>query len=115
MSGSTCPIEIVKDCISKLNTKNIVVVYGMTEASPLITMNTKHDTLENRTQTVGKIIEHVEVKIVDAENRIVPVNQPGELLVRGYNTMLGYWGDKEKTDETYTPDRFLRTGYFFIA
>jgi fatty-acyl-CoA synthase len=110
MSGSTCPIEIVRDCIAKLNTKDIVVLYGMTETSPIITMNKRNDTVENRTQTIGKPVEHIEVKVVDAENRIVPVNQPGELLIRGYNTMIGYWGDKANTDETFTHDRFLRTG-----
>ena len=111
MSGSTCPIEIVRETIEKLNTKDIVVLYGMTETSPTITINYKHDTLENRTQTIGQALEHIEIKVVDSENRIVPVNTPGELLVRGYNTMLGYWGDKEKTEETYTPDRFLKTGH----
>lgn len=110
MSGSTCPIETVKEAVEKLHTKNIVVVYGMTETSPLITLNYKNDTLENRTQTIGQVLEHLEVKLVDAENRIVPVNQPGELLVRGYNTMVEYWGDQDKTNEVYTPDRFLRTG-----
>ena len=110
MSGSTCPVEVVQNCVKKLNTKDIVVIYGMTETSPVITLNYKNDTLENRTQTIGRTLDHIEVKVVDSENRIVPVNEPGELLVRGYNTMIGYWGDKAKTEETYTPDRFLKTG-----
>lgn len=77
----------------------------------MITVCSKNDTLENRTQTIGKVMEHLEVKVVDQEGRIVGVNEPGELLVRGYSTMIGYWDDKDKTEETYTPDRFLKTGY----
>jgi fatty-acyl-CoA synthase len=111
MSGSTCPIEVVNETIAKMNTKNIVVLYGMTETSPVITLNSKNDTLENRTQTIGKVLGHVEVKLVDTEGKLVPVGQPGELLVRGHNTMIGYWDDKEKTEETFTSDRFLKTGY----
>lgn len=83
----------------------------MTETSPVITSNSKSDSLENRTQTIGRTLEHLETKVVDTEGKIVPVNTPGELLVRGYNTMIGYWGEKEKTEEVYTSDRFLRTGY----
>lgn len=84
--------------------------YGLTETSPVITLCAKHDTLENRTQTIGKVLEHMEVKIVDNEGKLCPINEPGELLVRGYNTMIGYWDEKDKTDETFTPDRFLKTG-----
>jgi long-subunit acyl-CoA synthetase (AMP-forming) len=51
---------------------------------------------------------------VDKEGKILPVNEPGELLVRGYNTMIGYWNDKEKTDECYTHDRFFKTGYTLL-
>lgn len=52
------------------------------------------------------------VKIVDpATTEIVPVNTPGEVWVRGYNVMLGYWGDPEKTAEAITPNGWFRTGY----
>ena len=83
----------------------------MTEASPLITVNYPSDSFEKRTQTIGKTLEHTELKVVDTKGRIVKLNEPGELLVRGYNTMLGYYDDKQKTEETYTADRFLKTGY----
>lgn len=77
-------------------------------------MGTINDTLEMRTQTIGRAVEHCEVKVVDADGNVVPVNEPGELLVRGYQTMIGYWQDKKKTEETYTGDRYLRTGYFLL-
>lgn len=82
----------------------------MTEASPLITMNSPNDTFENRTQTIGKGLEQTEIKVVDNEGNLVSINEIGELLCRGYNTMLGYWDDDEKTKSTYTHDRFLKTG-----
>lgn len=77
----------------------------------MITANRVTDSLENRTQTIGRVMDHLEVKVVDAEGNLVKVNERGQLLVRGYNTMLGYWGDEEKTNESYTPDRFYKTGY----
>lgn len=76
----------------------------------VITANSKHDSLENRTQTIGKAMDHVEIKVVDQEGRMVNLNETGELLVRGYNTMLGYWSDDKKTAEVFTPDRFYKTG-----
>jgi fatty-acyl-CoA synthase len=83
----------------------------MTEASPLITINSPSDSFEKRTQTIGKALEHTELKVVDTKGRIAKLNEPGELLVRGYNTMLGYYDDKKKSEETFTADRFLKTGY----
>lgn len=53
-----------------------------------------------------------QVKVVNEQNEIVPVNTPGELCVRGYSVMLKYWDDVEKTNETIAPDRWLRTGYY---
>ncbi len=52
----------------------------------------------------------IQVKIVNENNEIVPVNTPGELLTRGYSTMLMYWNDEAKTKETISVDRWLRTG-----
>lgn len=56
------------------------------------------------------MLEHIEAKVIDQSGKIVNVNEPGELLVRGYNNMIGYWDDKAKTEETFTSDRFLKTG-----
>lgn len=55
-------------------------------------------------------MSHLEVKIVNKEGHIVPVDEPGELLVRGHNTLISYYGEKSKTEEVYTPDRFFKTG-----
>jgi len=62
-------------------------------------------------ETIGKGIEHTELKVVDPKSgKMVEFDQPGELLTRGYNSMIGYWDDDAKTDETFTRDRFFRTG-----
>ncbi len=55
-------------------------------------------------------LDHVEVKVVDPEGKVVPPGERGELCSRGYSTMLGYWGDEEKTREAVTPDRWFHTG-----
>lgn len=110
MAGSTCPQEVVQEAANKLNIYNIVVLYGMTETSPVVTMSSINDKFEHRTQTIGKPLEHLECKVVDENYRVVKYNQPGQLLVRGYSTLIEYWNDKDKTNETYTYDRFLKTG-----
>lgn len=56
-------------------------------------------------------MEHQEAKVVDENENIVKHNEIGELYVRGYNTMIGYWDEKEKTQTSFTPDRFFKTGY----
>lgn len=62
------------------------------------------------TETVGHLCDHIEAKIIDENGSIVPIGKPGELCVRGYSTMLGYWEDEEKTKATLTPDWWLKTG-----
>lgn len=82
----------------------------MTESGPVSFMSKPSDTFEQMTSTVGAVMEHTEVKVVDSNGRIVPLDTPGELWVRGFLTMIGYWGDEEKTKETITPNYWLRTG-----
>ena len=76
----------------------------------MITANRVTDSLENRTQTIGRVMDHSEIKVVDAEGNLLKVNQKGQLLTRGYNTMLSYWDEEDKTKEVYTADRFYKTG-----
>jgi fatty-acyl-CoA synthase len=87
-----------------------VIGYGMTETSPAATATTTDDPLERRVSTVGRVLPHVEVKVVDAEGRVVPRGTPGELLTRGYLVMRGYWNDAEKTAEAIDPGRWMHTG-----
>jgi fatty-acyl-CoA synthase len=110
MAGSPCPIEVMKRAVERMNLHEIVIGYGMTETSPASTVTTTDDPIERRVSTVGRAMPHVEIKIVDAEGRIVPRGTPGELLARGYLVMLGYWGDEEKTREAIDAARWMHTG-----
>jgi fatty-acyl-CoA synthase len=110
MAGSPCPIEVMKRCAGEFHMPEMTIAYGMTETSPVSFQTDCDDALERRVSTVGRIHPHVEVKIVDAEGRIVPPDMPGELCTRGYSVMLGYWGDAEKTAEAIDAAGWMHTG-----
>ena len=82
----------------------------MTETSPVSFQTAIDDPLERRVSTVGRVQPHLEVKIVDAEGRIVPRGTPGELCTRGYSVMLGYWDDAERTREAIDAAGWMHTG-----
>jgi fatty-acyl-CoA synthase len=110
MAGSPCPIEVMKRCVSEMNMSEVTIAYGMTETSPVSTQTSAEDSLERRVSTVGRVHPHVEIKIVDADGRIVPPGTPGELCTRGYSVMLGYWGDEERTAEAIDRAGWMHTG-----
>ena len=110
MAGSPCPIEVMRRCISEMHMSEVTIAYGMTETSPVSFQTSNEDPIERRVATVGRIHPHVEVKIVDTADRIVPPNTPGELCTRGYSVMLGYWGDAERTAEAVDPAGWMHTG-----
>ncbi|KAG0414565.1 hypothetical protein HPB47_008261 [Ixodes persulcatus] len=76
-----------------------LIFYGTTECSPVITGSRPEGPIGKWIRTVGKPLGHVEVKIVDNENRVVPLNNRGELCARGYLVFLGYYNDEQKTEE----------------
>jgi fatty-acyl-CoA synthase len=83
----------------------------MTETSPVSTMTRRDEDLERRVSTVGTVLPHVEVQIVDPiSRRTVPRGTPGELLTRGYSVMLGYWEDEERTREAIDRAGWMHTG-----
>ncbi len=111
MAGALCPEALMKRAIAEMNLSEITIIYGLTEASPGITQTRRDDTLEHRTQTVGEVLPEMEVKIVDpATNETLGVNQPGELCVRGYNVMRGYYNNPEATAKAIDTQGWLRTG-----
>jgi len=110
MAGSPCPIEVMKRCTDEMHMSEVTIAYGMTETSPVSTQTSADDPLERRVSTVGRVHPHVEVKIVDSENRIVPPGTPGELCTRGYSVMLGYWNDADKTAEAIDRAGWMHTG-----
>ncbi|XP_077020860.1 medium-chain acyl-CoA ligase ACSF2, mitochondrial isoform X2 [Tamandua tetradactyla] len=111
IAGSPVPPELVRAIIKNLNMKELVVAYGTTENSPVTFMNFPEDTLEQKARSVGRILPHTEAQIVNMKTgSVVELNTPGELLIRGYCIMLGYWGEPQKTEEVVTQDKWYQTG-----
>lgn len=111
MSGAPCPESLMRKVIRDMHLQEITIAYGLTEASPVITMTDLNDTIAHRTQTVGKPLSGAEVKIVDAAtDELVLPDEVGELWVRGYLVMKGYYKKPEATHEAISQDGWLRTG-----
>lgn len=115
MAGAPCPADVIKHSIERLNTKRLHIMYGTTECSPVVTGSTPDEPMDEWVHTVGKPLDHVEVKVVDSEHNTVPLNTRGELCVRGYLVFLGYYNQPDKTKEAvrdewyYTGDEAMMT------
>ncbi|XP_008836568.1 acyl-CoA synthetase family member 2, mitochondrial [Nannospalax galili] len=111
IAGSPAPPELIRAIINKMNMHELVVVYGTTENSPVTFMNFPEDTLEQKAESVGRIMPHTEAQIVNMETgELTKLNTPGELHIRGYCVMQGYWGEPQKTFETVGQDKWYKTG-----
>jgi fatty-acyl-CoA synthase len=110
MAGAPCPIEVMKRVISDMHMRDILIAYGQTELSPINNITLPDDSLERRTETVGRAMPWVEVKVIDEAGHVVPVGEKGEICTRGYSVMQGYWNDPEKTAETIDAAGWLHSG-----
>ncbi len=111
MAGSICPVEVMRRCVEDMHMAGASIAYGMTETSPVSTQTLADDDLAHRTETIGTVHPHVEVKIVDpVTGATLERGEPGELCTRGYSVMLGYWQDPEKTAEAIDDERWMHTG-----
>ncbi|WP_199511094.1 AMP-binding protein [Nucisporomicrobium flavum] len=111
MAGSPCPVEVMKRVVAEMNMAEVAIAYGMTETSPVSTMTRADDSLERRTGTVGRVMPHLESKIIDpASGLVVPRGEPGELCTRGSSVMLGYWDQPEATAAAIDTARWMHTG-----
>ena len=111
MAGSPCPISKMQDVVNKMNMKEIVIVYGQTEASPGCTMSSTDDSLEVRVATVGRALPEIECRIVNPETgEECPVGEIGEFVARGYNIMKGYYKMPDATRSAIDEDGWLHTG-----
>ncbi len=99
MAGAPCPIEVMRRVQADMHMHEVTIAYGMTETSPVSFQSATDDPLDKRVTTVGRVLPHLEVKIVDIDGRTVPVGAKGELCTRGYSVMLGYWNDPERTED----------------
>jgi fatty-acyl-CoA synthase len=111
IGGAPCPIELMKRMMSQMHCREVTVIYGQTEASPLITVTHPEDTVDMRVSTVGRACPNTEVKIVStATGGTLPAGEQGELCARGYCLMTGYDGDPEATARAIDSDGWLHTG-----
>ncbi|KAF3763538.1 acetyl-CoA synthetase-like protein, partial [Cryphonectria parasitica EP155] len=99
--GSSMPESLMRRLYGKLGLEELVICYGMTETSPVSCMTAPTDPLHKRTGSVGKVMPHTTVKIVDPgdRRRVMPIGQRGELAASGYLVMQGYWAAEDKTEE----------------
>lgn len=105
-AGSSVPRELMSRLHRELNLTELTICYGMTETSPVSCMTTTDDPLEKRLDSVGRLLPHVQAKVVDPNDwtKIRNTGERGELAVSGYLVMKGYWGDQLKTDEVLKTD-----------
>jgi fatty-acyl-CoA synthase len=111
MAGSPCPVEVMKRVMNEMHMGEVGICYGMTETSPVSVQTRADDDVERRTSTVGRVMPHLEIKIVDpATGLVTPIGEPGELCTRGYSVMLGYWEEPDKTAEAIDAARWMHSG-----
>ncbi|MGB0620067.1 MAG: AMP-binding protein [Myxococcota bacterium] len=111
MAGSPCPVETMRKVMDEMNMSQVTIAYGMTETSPVSTQTSATDSVEHRVSTVGRVLPHVEAKVVDPETGdIVPRGQEGEYCTRGFHVMLGYWNEPEKTAQAIDGEGWMHSG-----
>lgn len=111
MAGALCPEPLMRKVIDKMHLPEMTIAYGLTETSPGLTQTPRDASLEERTQTVGRVLPETEVRIVDpATGDDVAPGERGELWARGYMVMRGYYKMPEQTAAAITPDGWLRSG-----
>jgi len=111
MAGAPCPIEVMRRVAGQMHCSEMVIAYGQTESSPIITMSSPEDPLELRVATIGRPIAEAEVKIVSpVTGETVAAGEQGELCARGHMVMRGYDSEPEATRRTVDADGWLHTG-----
>jgi fatty-acyl-CoA synthase len=111
MAGALCPEPLMRKVIDRMHLPELTIAYGLTETSPALTQTRRSASIEERTQTVGRVLPEVEVRIVDpATGKDVAAGERGELWARGYVVMKGYYRMPDQTAAAVTPDGWLRTG-----
>jgi acyl-CoA synthetase (AMP-forming)/AMP-acid ligase II len=108
--AAAVPVEMIRRMRTEMTFRTIVTAYGLTEATGTVTMCRPEDDPETIASTSGRAIPDTEVRIVDDEGAEVARGEPGEVVVKGYNVMLGYLDDPEATARAIDPDGWLHTG-----
>jgi fatty-acyl-CoA synthase len=111
MSGAPCPVELMKRVLDEMHCRELVIAYGQTETSPVVTMSDAADSIEIRVKTVGRAMPQTEIQIVSTvTGEMLPVGEQGEVCARGYAVMKGYDGDPDGTATVIATDGWLHTG-----
>jgi fatty-acyl-CoA synthase len=111
MSGAPCPVELMKRVLNEMHIGELVIAYGQTETSPVVTMSDAGDSIEIRVNTVGRAMPQTEIRVISTTTgETAPLGQQGEICARGYAVMKGYDGDAEGTALVVKPDGWLHTG-----
>jgi fatty-acyl-CoA synthase len=111
MSGAPCPVELMKRVLGEMHCGELVIAYGQTETSPVVTMSDAADSIEIRVNTVGRAMPQTEIQIFSTvTGETLPAGEQGEVCVRGYALMKGYDGDADGTAQVIREDGWLRTG-----
>ncbi|MBN6036987.1 AMP-binding protein [Amycolatopsis sp. 195334CR] len=111
MSGTPCPIDVMRQVVELMGMTEVTICYGMTETSPVATQTRADDSLERRVSTVGRAGPHVEIKVVDPRTGLtVPRGEAGEVCMRGYSVMIGYWDQPDKTADAIDANGWMHSG-----
>ena len=111
MAGANCPADLMRRASVEMNMKEIISVYGQTEASPGCTMGEVNEDLDHRVETVGSAFPGIECKIIDPETGLeLPDGQSGEFVARGFNIMKGYYKMPEATAQAIDSEGWLHSG-----
>lgn len=108
--AAVVPVELVEGLWADLGVETVLTAYGLTEATGTVTMCRRGDSAEVIAGTSGRAIPDVEVRIIGGDGAEVPTGASGEVLVRGYNVMRGYYNDPDATEEAIDRDGWLHTG-----
>ena len=111
MAGANCPADLMRRAAAEMNMREIISVYGQTEASPGCTMGEVNEDLDHRVETVGSAFPGVECRIIDPETGLeLPDGESGEFVARGFNVMKGYYKMPEATALAIDADGWLHSG-----
>jgi len=111
MAGAPCPEEAMNQVREKMHCPEIVIAFGQTESSPVMTMTRRNDPVKLRVSTVGRLLPDIEGKIVDAATgEDMPADVQGEIVTRSACVMKGYYKMPEATEHTIDRNGWLHTG-----
>jgi acyl-CoA synthetase (AMP-forming)/AMP-acid ligase II len=108
--AAAVPVELIKRLRSEMTFETIITGYGLTETTGTATMCRHDDDPETIANWSGRAIPDTEVRVVDENGAEVPRMQPGEVVIRGYNVMQGYYDEPEETAATIDADGWLHSG-----